>query len=300
MTFAKKLADCAAIVEQRLDHVLNDERQNGTPERLLQAMRHAVLSGGKRVRPFLVLESTHLLGGDEKAALETAAALECLHCYSLVHDDLPAMDNDALRRGQPTVWTAYDEWTAILAGDALQALAFQMVTAPECHQDPEIRSKLALALAKASGGHGMVGGQALDLAAERLATTAANTVENIQHLQAMKTGQLIIFAAEAGAIIANASPEEHAALKTFGNNLGLAFQISDDLLDAEGDAEVVGKAVAKDDAQGKATLVSLLGLEAARERLAAAEAAALVALDIFDEKANTLRDVAKFVVQRRS
>lgn len=300
MTFAEKLAETAAIVEQRLETALKEEATTGTPERLLQAMQQAVLGGGKRFRPFLVVETTRLLGGPNQTAVDVAAALECIHCYSLVHDDLPAMDNDELRRGSPTVWKAYDDWTAILVGDSLQTLAFQILSTPTCHPDPSIRSELVLELARASGGGGMVGGQALDLVAERLKPEVRQTQIEIETLQQMKTGRLITFGLEAGAIIANATANQRRALKIFGDQIGLAFQLSDDLLDAEGDATIVGKAVAKDHDKGKATLVGLMGVDAAREELAKVEKDALAALSIFGDEADGLRQAAHFVVHRKS
>lgn len=226
MTFAKKLAETTAVVEQRLEMALNAEITAGTPDRLLSAMRHAVLGGGKRFRPFLVLETTRILGGPKHFAIEVAAALECIHAYSLVHDDLPAMDNDELRRGAPTVWKQFDEWTAILVGDSLQSLAFQLTASPACHDNDATRAALTVCLAKASGGAGMVGGQMLDLEAERLTPHQRPTQASIARLQAMKTGRLITFACEAGALISGASGKHREAMTTYGDHLGLAFQIA--------------------------------------------------------------------------
>ncbi len=263
-------------------------------------MRHGVLGGGKRFRPFLVIESARLFGVDPEGSVETGAAVELIHCYSLVHDDLPAMDNDELRRGQPTVWTAFDDWTAILAGDALQAMAFACTAGEAAHRDASVRAELTRLLAVASGPAGMVGGQALDLEAEKLGHPAIQTRDHIRHLQAMKTGALIRFSCEAGAVIGLGSADERAALKTFGDHLGFAFQIADDLLDVEGDAATVGKAVAKDSDAGKATLVSLMGVKAARKALADTEAAAIETLTPFGAKADVLREAARFVVNRKS
>lgn len=263
-------------------------------------MRHAVLSGGKRFRPFLVIESAALFGLTAEAALDTAASLECLHCYSLVHDDLPAMDNDDVRRGRPTVHKVYDDWTAILAGDGLLTLAFDILARPATHANPAVRAELVLALARAAGPGGMVGGQAFDLKADKLGVPAVVSTEHIRRLQAMKTGALITYAAEAGAILGQGSVEERAALKAYGDHLGFAFQIADDLLDARGDAATVGKAVGKDQAAGKATLVSLMGLEAAQAELEAAERAAVAALAPFGERAAMLVEAARFVRMRRS
>jgi farnesyl diphosphate synthase len=233
-----------------------------------------------------------------EAALDTAAALECIHCYSLAHDDLPAMDNDTVRRGRPTVWAAFDEWTAILAGDALLTLAFEILSAPSVHANPEVRLALVGGLAKAAGVRGMVGGQALDLEAERIVPDQAHTVADVVHLQSLKTGALIRFACEAGAILGEASAAERAALQAYGTAIGLAFQIADDLLDAEGCAETVGKAVSKDAAAGKATLVSLMGLEAARAELNRAEQAAIDSLAPFGARAAVLAEAARFVARR--
>jgi len=303
MTFTQRLKKCAEQVDARL--LVNLEAMAGLedqvcPARLAGAMRHAVLGGGKRIRPFLVLESAALFDVPVNDALETAAALELVHCYSLVHDDLPAMDNDELRRGQPTVWKATDEWTAILAGDGLLTLAFEVLARPSTHPDAAVRTTLISSLARASGGGGMVGGQALDLEADKLGVPAIPTLDHIRHLQGMKTGALLVFACEAGAILGAASLAQRHALRRFGTAFGLAFQIADDLLDAEGDAATVGKAVAKDAAANKATLVSLMGLDAARAKLASTEQEAIAALGLFGAKADVLREAAAFVVQRKA
>jgi farnesyl diphosphate synthase len=304
--FLQRLADAARRVEVRLGQHLDaaGPTYSGTaghaPQRLSAAMAHAVLGGGKRFRPFLVLESAALFGLDAEHAIDAAASLECLHCYSLVHDDLPAMDNDDVRRGRPTVHVAYDDWTAILAGDGLLTLAFDILARPATHPDPGVRADLVLALARAAGAGGMAGGQALDLEADKLGVPARPTLDHIRRLQAMKTGALITYAVEAGAILGKAAPEARAALKSYGDHLGFAFQIADDLLDAEGDAGTVGKAVGKDHAAGKATLVSLMGLAAARAKLAETEAAAIAALAPFGECAGTLAAAARFVSERQS
>jgi farnesyl diphosphate synthase len=305
MTFAQSLAAAASLTEAALNRILAEKNLIGeAPEpqsgRLIAAMRHAVLGGGKRVRPLLVIESSALFGVAPEDAALTAAALELVHCYSLAHDDLPAMDNDELRRGRPTVWKAYDEWTAILAGDALLTLAFDIIARPETHNDAAVRMALVSSLARSSGVAGMVGGQALDLMADKLGDPSEPTVDHIRRLQAMKTGALLVFACEAGAILGRASQEERKALIEFGTALGFAFQIADDLLDAEGDAVTVGKAVAKDAAANKATLVSLMGIPAARTMLAETEAAASEALRIFGSRADVLREAAHFVVNRKS
>jgi farnesyl diphosphate synthase len=297
LSFEDRLRADQTAVEARLEHWI--ETASGGPERFIQSLRHAVLGGGKRFRPFLVLETARLCGGDPAAALDTAAALECVHCYSLVHDDLPSMDNDETRRGRPTVWKAYDDWTAILAGDALLTLAFEILTSAHTIA-PSVQVQLVRALAQASGATGMVGGQAYDLTSDKRGEPRSPTLEQIRRLQAMKTGALIRFGCLAGPVIAGRPANEVAALTTYGEYLGFAFQISDDLLDATGDAATVGKAVRKDAAAGKATLVSLMGLSAARAKLAEVEAAAILALDPFGAAAETLRAAARFVARRES
>ncbi|MDX2309012.1 MAG: polyprenyl synthetase family protein [Hyphomicrobium sp.] len=297
MPLAQSLAHAAAVVEARLAEILNEV---GAPERLSAAMGHGVLGGGKRFRPLLVIESARLFGVPEPRAVEVAAALELVHCYSLAHDDLPSMDNDALRRGRPTVWKAFDEWTAILAGDGLLTLAFEVLSRPDVHPAADVRVTIIRELAVAAGRAGMVGGQALDLEADKLGRPAQPTADHVRRLQSMKTGALIVFACEAGALLGEASLAERGALKRFGTALGFAFQIADDLLDAEGDAAVVGKAVAKDAKANKATLVSLMGRDAARASLADAEAEAIEALGLFGVRGATLAEAARFVVGRRS
>ena len=231
----------------------------------------------------------------DEAALNAGAALECIHCYSLVHDDLPAMDDDDMRRGRPTVHKAFDEATAILAGDALLTLAFEILADPVTHPDPAIRCALSLGLARASGRAGMAGGQMLDLSA----SDATPSEADIRRLQSMKTGALILFACEAGAILANAETEQRRALSDYGTALGLAFQLADDLLDVNGDAAVVGKAVAKDQDAGKATLVALIGVDAARARLAGFQRQAVDALAPFGAEADMLAAAADFVANRK-
>jgi farnesyl diphosphate synthase len=305
MSFEAKLAQAATAVDAYFGVLLADQTSgsaggaHATPPRLAAAMRHAVLAGGKRFRPFLVLETAALFGVDDESATPFAAALECIHCYSLAHDDLPAMDNDALRRGQPSVWKAFDEWTAILAGDALLTLAFEIISS---HGDlpASARNDMVLSVARASGPGGMVGGQCLDLAAEKITPGNALTAVEIEHLAAMKTGALIACACEIGAIIGNADRSERDSLLRYGRALGLAFQIADDLLDAEGEAAVVGKATAKDADKGKATLVSHWGIAGARHRLAEMEAAAIAALGAFGVRADTLAAAARFASRRQS
>ena len=275
----------------RVDEVLTDGRSDRS--RLDLAMAHA-LQGGKGLRGFLVLETARLHGIGAATAAPVAAAIECIHAYSLVHDDLPAMDDDDMRRGRPTVHRAFDEATAILAGDALQARAFELI-AEEQSIEPLRRIDLTATLARAAGARGMVGGQMMDIAAE--AAHAPLTLPEIERLQAGKTGALLVWSAEAGARIAGADP---APFTAYGRALGLAFQIADDILDVEGEAGEVGKAVGKDADRGKATFVSLLGLAGARARAAALVAEALDALSEVGPEADTLREAARFVIDRRA
>jgi farnesyl diphosphate synthase len=296
-TFNQRLKNCASLVEKKLEQWLtHNTKRNQAVERLVEAMRYAALGGGKRLRPFLVVECASLCGIPDENALNTAAALECVHCYSLVHDDLPAMDDDDLRRGRPTVHRAFDEATAILAGDALLTLAFEIMADPATHTDADVRSELVLGLARASGMTGMVGGQTLDLEAEKKPASLGET--EILSLQALKTGALITFACEAGAILAQANSAHRVALRNYGEALGVAFQLADDLLDVEGNEALVGKAVAKDKDAGKATLVELIGVDAARERLHQIEQQATASLAPFGQRAETLISAAHFVATR--
>ncbi|MEI9901243.1 MAG: polyprenyl synthetase family protein [Hyphomicrobium sp.] len=297
MTFVQRLGAAAGLVEERLSELLAEcGPEKG--ERLQAAMHHALLGGGKRFRPFLVVESAALFGVAPEAALDTAAAFECVHCYSLVHDDLPSMDDDAMRRGRPTVHKAFDEWTAILAGDALLTLAFELISRPQAHVDAGVRTELARLLAHAAGGRGMVLGQMLDLAAEKRGEPASFSAEHVRRLQALKTGALLAASCEAGAVLARASDAQRGMLRRYGEGIGLAFQIADDLLDAEGDASTVGKATGKDSAAGKATLVSVMGLEAARAELARAVEESERELAPFGDKAATLIEAARFSASR--
>lgn len=300
MTLPQRLQSSATLIENRLERLLTRELPLSAPPRLAEAMRYATLGGGKRFRPFLVIEGAALFGISAEQALDTAAAIELLHCYSLVHDDLPAMDDDALRRGRPTVHIAFDEATAILAGDALLTLAFEVLALPGAHPDPAVRCDLAVALARASGTGGMAGGQQLDLEAESLPVRGADDLDRVRNIQEKKTGALIAFSTEAGAILAGASAADRTALITYGRCLGGAFQIADDLLDVEGSAATVGKATGKDAAAGKATYVSALGIDGARARLRQMEDAALTALDPFGAKADILRQAVSFVSNRQS
>jgi farnesyl diphosphate synthase len=294
----------AAATDALLARLLSDRPAAGEiarPPRLLAAMRHAVLGGGKRLRPFLVVETAALFGVKRAGALEAGAALECLHCYSLVHDDLPAMDDDALRRGQPTVHKAFDQATAILAGDALLTLAFDVMARSEVHPDAAVRIALVSELARAAGLGGMAGGQMIDLAAEgRFADKRRLSESEIATMQAMKTGALIRFACRAGAILGQADAGAGAGIDRYGAAIGQAFQIADDLLDVEGDAETLGKAAHKDAAAGKATLVAALGVSGARARLDALVAEADAALAPFAAKADMLRAAARFIAERRA
>ena len=268
----------------------------GPVGRLVEAMRYGTLGGGKRLRPFLVVESAALFGVPRTQALYAAAALEMVHCYSLIHDDLPAMDDSDLRRGRPTVHKEFDDATAILAGDALLTEAFAVLADARAHPDPAVRGELIGALAAAAGPEGMVGGQMIDLSPER----SRLDLEGIKHLQALKTGALITFACEAGAILGRAQEAARAALIAYAGQLGLAFQIVDDLLDAAGSAEQLGKPTGQDAALGKATFVGQLGQAGARAEAEALIEKACTELAIFAEKAEVLRQTASFVLQRRS
>ena len=301
--FVARLAGVAGAVERVLETFLADAPRPGEiarPPRLMAAMRHAALAGGKRLRPFLVVETARLLGRDDPGAVQAGAAVELLHCYSLVHDDLPAMDDDDLRRGKPSVHRAFDEATAILAGDALQALAFERLADPAVHPDPAVRSELVLGLARAGGLAGMAGGQMLDLSAEGRYGDAAPGAAEIRRLQAMKTGALLAFAVEAGAILAGADAAARKALRAYGQALGAAFQIADDLLDRRASADAVGKRTAKDAEKGKATLVAVLGIEPARVECERLVGVALHALERFGAGAEVLRQAARFTAARRT
>ena len=302
--FNKRLAATAADTEALLGRLLAGEPladEIARPPRLLEAMRHAMLGGGKRLRPFLLAESAALFGAARAGALMAGAALECVHGYSLVHDDLPAMDDDDLRRGRPTVHKAFDEATAILAGDALLTLAFDILARAEVHPDAGVRAALVLELARAAGLGGMAGGQMLDLAAEgRFEAKRALTEKEITTLQAMKTGALLRYACRAGAILGKADAVQRDAIDRYGVAVGKAFQIADDLLDAEGDTATLGKAAGKDAAAGKATLVAALGVAGARARLAALVKEAEAALMPFGAKADILRAAARFTAERQS
>jgi len=284
-----------------IDDMLHSRTQEGEivrPERLLEAMRHGALAGGKRLRPFLLMSSAALFDANPTLALHVAASLECVHCYSLIHDDLPAMDDDDLRRGQPTVHKAFDEATAILAGDALLTLAFDILASLTQSFDISAQTLLHLirSLARSSGVGGMVGGQMLDLAAVRECPEETGIIT----LQAMKTGALIRYACEAGALIGGATPADQARLAAFGENIGLAFQLADDLLDATSTTSALGKKAGKDGQAGKATLIALHGVSWARQQLEGLIRQADEILAPFDERADPLRQAARFIVQRQN
>src|ERR1700748_645268 len=261
-------------------------------------MRYSSLGGGKRLRPFLVVESAAVFGVSRDSALLGGAALECIHCYSLIHDDLPAMDNSDLRRGRPTLHKQTDDATAILAGDGLLTLAFDIITRDEIHHDPPVRLLLPRALARASGIGGMVGGQMLDLAGE--GRVGDRGPVDVARLQQMKTGALLRYGCIAGAILGQSSPQEYQALDDYGRALGEAFQIADDLLDVEGDAAALGKPAGADAALGKTTFVTQLGIDGAKQRISDLLARADSALSIFGAKGDVLRAAARFVAERKS
>lgn len=296
-------ADIAAAVETALDALTprpNLDDPHGD-DRLYEAMRHGVMGGGKRLRAYMAINTARLFGVADRSALRVAAAIECVHAYSLIHDDLPCMDDDDLRRGRPTVHVAYDEATAVLAGDALQALAFEILVDEETHESPFVRCELVACLARAAGARGMVGGQALDLAAETAAAAGRElTLAQITRLQALKTGALFECACEAGAILGKAPAQGRRAAAFYAREFGKAFQIQDDILDAVGNAEDAGKRVGKDAAAGKATFVSAMGLEAARDhaRMIAEQAAGH--LDGFGASAAPLTALARFALDRKS
>lgn len=263
-------------------------------DRLYLAMRHAAIGGGKRLRPLLVRAAGDLFHVDRAPSLRVGAAVEAMHVYSLIHDDLPCMDDDDLRRGKPTVHKAFDEATAVLAGDSLHALAFEWLVDPVTHADPFVRSELIRELARAAGPAGMAGGQMMDLAAE----TAQFDLSTVTRLQQLKTGALIAFSVEAGAILARIPPEGRVQLRGYARDIGLAFQIADDIMDVEGDEALAGKALHKDEAAGKATFVTLMGLDRAREQAEALVDQAVAQLSGFGEEATLLRAIARYIVER--
>jgi farnesyl diphosphate synthase len=294
MGLDEALRAAAAEVEAAIDDLL--PVPEGSEARLLEAMRYSTLGGGKRMRAFLVMETARLFRVDRRSAARAGAAVEMLHAYSLIHDDLPAMDDDDVRRGKPSCHKAFDEATAILAGDALQARAFEVLAEPDTHSNAEARVELVLALGHAVGARGMCGGQMIDM----LGNGQSWSAEAIARMQALKTGRLIQFSAEAGAIMGRAPLHQRHLLAAYGRDVGAAFQIADDVLDVTGTAAEIGKTAGKDIAQGKATLVAAWGVERARAQaeLLAAQAAGHV--EGFGEDARLLRELAAFVVSRKS
>ncbi len=295
---AASVDEAAAATAKLTDSVLERllKPPPGLEARVYEAMAYSALAPGKRLRPLLVLASSQLFGVSRTCALQVAAAIEMVHAYSLIHDDLPAMDNSDLRRGRPTCHKAFDDATAVLAGDGLLTMAFEVLSHPDTHGDPGVRCELVSALAIAAGGAGMVGGQMIDLIAE----TRTLDIGAITRLQRMKTGALIAFSCEAGAILAKASTELRTALRGYAHDLGLAFQIADDLLDVEGSSAETGKPVGADAAAGKATFVSILGADRARAQAQLLIEQAVAHLDLFEQRAELLRQVARFVVNRRT
>ncbi|MEL6323245.1 MAG: polyprenyl synthetase family protein [Pseudomonadota bacterium] len=292
MDFPARLKEIADKVTVALDQFIPPA--SGPEANLMRAMRHAALANGKRMRPFFVLETGHMFDANETWLLRTAVALECVHTYSLVHDDLPCMDDDDFRRGQPTVHKAFDEATAVLAGDGLLTLAFKILADGDTHRDPLVRLRLIDRLAEAAGARGMVGGQMIDM----LGVEQVRDLNTITRMQRMKTGALISYAVEAGGVIGGATEAELHALSGFATDLGLAYQIADDLLDATGDPSVVGKATAKDDAAGKANFVTLLGVDGAQQRVRLLAAQAKEHLMMFRTRANILLHSVDYVLER--
>lgn len=292
ISLAQAMKDIAEDIDRLFDRVLavpDDARR-----RLFEAMRYAAIGGGKRLRPLLVCASADLFHVDRARALRVGLAIECVHVYSLIHDDLPCMDDDDVRRGRPTVHRAFDEAGAVLAGDSLQALAFEILADAETHPDPFVRIELVAELARASGPAGMAGGQLMDL----MATETEFDLPTVTRLQQLKTGALIGFSVEAGAILGHVAAEGRSRLRAYARDLGLAFQIADDLLDVEGDSATIGKAVNKDREAGKATFVSLLGIDRARQQANVLVDQAIGHLASFGSEANMLRDLARYVIER--
>lgn len=293
-SFDQRLNEAADRVTVALDALL--PRAEGPEGRLNSAMRYAALGPGKRLRPFLAIESGRLVNADERSLLRVGSALECIHAYSLIHDDLPCMDDDDMRRGRPTVHKAYDEATAVLAGDGLQSIAFEILSHPDTHNRGRVRSRLVERLARASGPYGMVGGQMIDIIGE----TENLDISVVTRMHRMKTGALISYACETASILVDVEDHIRRALEGFAHDLGLAYQITDDLVDATGNETEAGKAVGKDAGQGKATFVTILGIEGARDRARHLAAQAKDHLDPFGERASVLKQAVDFVLERRS
>ncbi|WP_158810586.1 polyprenyl synthetase family protein [Beijerinckia sp. L45] len=301
--FQERLTAVADATERMLESLLSSTPLPGEtarPARFMEAMRYASLGGGKRLRPFLMVETARLFGVEGEGVLRAAAALEMIHCYSLVHDDLPALDNDDLRRGRPTTHKAYDEATAILVGDGLLTYAFDVTADPATHPDPAVRAALVLALARHAGIGGMVGGQVLDIEAE--ISTTPHQAEDVIRLQSMKTGALLHYAVVAGAMFAQADEAATKAISRYGHAIGAAFQVADDILDVEADEVALGKKAGKDADRNKATLVAALGLEGARQRRDRLADEAIAALDTIPQGAHAeiLKEAARFAVERKS
>ncbi len=286
------LTQIAVDIDDEFDRLLR--LPGDTRDRLYAAMRHAAIGGGKRLRPLLVTATASLFNVDRRAALRVGTAVEAIHVYSLVHDDLPCMDNDDMRRGKPTVHKAFDDATAVLAGDSLHALAFEILASPDTHSDPFVRAELISTLALASGPDGMAGGQMMDIEAEK----SAFDLQTVTRLQALKTGALIAASVEMGAILGHVPPEGRAHLKGYARDIGLAFQIADDILDVEGDPELAGKALQKDAVAGKGTFVSLMGLDRAKQQAAMLVAQAHDHLASYGSEADLLRAIADYITER--
>jgi farnesyl diphosphate synthase len=293
-TLQEALEECVLAVNKTMSRLLPET--DLAEDRLYQAMRHGVLSGGKRLRPFMVMQSAKMFNVDTAKARRVAAAIEFVHCYSLIHDDLPSMDNSDLRRGMPTVHVRYDEATALLAGDSLLTLAFEILADRDTHADPNVRVELVRKLAEASGPQGMCGGQMLDLIGEH----EEFDLGTISRMQRMKTGKLMAFACEAGAILGKADDMHKKALVNYAYDLGLAFQVTDDILDVEAPTSMTGKPANQDEKAGKSTFVSTMGKEQAKARAEMLAAQACRHLKIFNGRGDMLEELANYVLERRA
>lgn len=294
LSLKEQMDDVTADVNRTIERLLPDS--DLAEKMLYDAMRYGTLNGGKRLRPFLLINAAKLFNVSPSRYRRTAAALEMVHCYSLIHDDLPAMDDSGMRRGKPTVHKAYDEATAVLAGDALLTLAFEVLSDSETHEDPRVRCELVNFMAKAAGPSGMIGGQMLDIIGEKMEFDLGT----ISRLQRMKTGKLITFSCEAGAILGKASPPQRKALANYAHDLGLAFQVTDDILDVEAEPSELGKPANQDEKAGKSTFVSTLGKEQARQRAEMLINQAVGHLHVFDNRADILKQLAGYVLERRA